>query len=118
MKKALIPITTIVLLGLAAPLFAAAQIKNPLAFNSISDFLAALLELVVLIATPIVVVMIIYSGFLFVTAGGNETKLSLAKRTFFWTIIGALIVLGAQALSLGIQGTVDELKAAVQIFLA
>jgi TRAP-type C4-dicarboxylate transport system permease small subunit len=84
--------------------------QNPLKFDSISGFLQALLDALIVIAFPILVLFLVYAGFLFVSAQGNEQKLSDAKRIFLWTIIGALIVLGASALSRAIQGTVNSLR--------
>jgi len=86
-------------------------LQNPLkGIGNIRQFLTALLDAVVFIAFPFIILMVIYSGFLFVSAQGNEEKLKIAKRTIFWTIVGALIILGASMLSYAIEGTVDNLK--------
>lgn len=115
MKKKIIAALTVVSF---APAFVSAQITNPLAFDTLEDFFVALLDVIIIIATPIVVVMIVYSGFLFVTAAGNVEKLGRAKKTFIYALLGALILLGAQAISLGIEGTVDELRTMSLIFYA
>ena len=86
------------------------ELCNPIKANSISEFLTDALNAFTTIAFPIVVLMIIYSGFLFVAAQGNEEKLKTAKRTIMWTIVGALIVLGATVLVNAIGGTVDKIK--------
>lgn len=98
---------------LLAPLYtvSAQGFTNPLGFGTLSGFLNAILEVVLVIAYPIVVVAIVYTGFLFVTAGGNEAKLTKAKQALVWTLIGAMIVLGAFILAQAVQGTVDEIKA-------
>ena len=83
---------------------------NPLQYGSISDFIAALLRIVATIAFPIIVLFMIYAGFLFVSARGNPDKLTEAKRIFLWTLIGALIILGAEAISIAIQRTVKEIQ--------
>ena len=83
---------------------------NPLQFNTISGFLDAMLGALVIIATPIVVLMLVYSGFLFVSAQGNPEKLATAKKAIMWTIIGAVVVLGASVLASAIEGTVDNIK--------
>lgn len=88
-----------------------AELQNPLKYNTISEFLTASLKAFTTIAFPIVVLMVIYSGFLFVSAQGNEEKLKKAKATIVWTIIGALIVLSASVLVTVISGTVDKIKA-------
>ncbi|MFQ5662112.1 MAG: pilin [Candidatus Paceibacteria bacterium] len=86
------------------------ELVNPLQFDTIKGFLEAMLNAVVTIATPIVVLMLVYSGFLFVKAQGNTDKLTEAKKAITWTIIGAVIVLGAFVLSSAIKGTVDQLQ--------
>ena len=89
-----------------------ARLKNPLRDNidSLPKFLDLILKAVVTIATPIIVLMIVYSGFLFVKAQGNPDKLSDAKKAIMWTIIGAVVILGASVLSAAIGGTVDDLQ--------
>lgn len=86
------------------------KLENPLQFDTISQFLDAMLGAVVTIAGPIVVLMLVYSGFLFVKAQGNPEKLTDAKKAIMWTIIGAVIVLGAFVLSGAIEGTVNQIK--------
>jgi len=83
--------------------------QNPLKFCSISEFLNALLDVIILIGVPVVVFAVIYAGFLFVTAQGNVEKINTAKKVIIWTLIGAMLVLGSKALALAIQGTVNDL---------
>jgi hypothetical protein len=52
---------------------------------------------------------VIYTGFLFVSAQGNTEKLQKARTAFFYTVIGALIILAAAAIAELIQGTVDQI---------
>lgn len=85
-------------------------IKNPLESESILDLLAALLNVIVQVGIPLIALAIVYSGFLFVKAQGNESELSEAKKTLYWTVIGAAIVLGALVISKVIQATVTSLK--------
>lgn len=84
---------------------------NPfVAGTNLSTLLADVLKFVVYIGSIVVIVMLVYVGFLFVTARGNETKITEARKALLWTIVGALILLGAQAISLGIQATVQALS--------
>ncbi|MBI4086552.1 hypothetical protein HY416_01065 [Candidatus Kaiserbacteria bacterium] len=53
--------------------------------------------------------MIMYSGFLYVTAQGKPDQITKATKAFTWTIIGAVIVLGAQVLLTIITNTVHSL---------
>ena len=84
-------------------------LANPICTNDLSTFLAKLLDLIALIAFPIIVLFLVYIGFLFVTSQGNPEKLKEAREYFLWALVGALLVLGAKALSLAVKGTVDQL---------
>ncbi|HHD92140.1 MAG TPA: hypothetical protein ENL06_00770 [Candidatus Portnoybacteria bacterium] len=48
------------------------------------------------IIITLAILMIILSGFQFVTAQGNEEKINQAKNTFKWTVIGVAIIIGAK----------------------
>lgn len=78
------------------------QFCNPLTSQSFEALVQSLANWVAAIALPIAAIFIIYSGFLFVTAGGNQSKIDAAKTTFYWTIIGTAIVVGAWALATAI----------------
>ncbi len=103
-KKLLIPLFIAVFdFGLAH--FALADLENPL--GSTTTF-AALIEkvakIVAQIGLPVAALAIIYAGFLFVTAGGNEEKVTKARKTFLWSIIGTALLLGAWAIASAISG--------------
>lgn len=83
-------------------------IENPLAANSITEFFLLLIEILLIFAIPIIVFFIILAGFKFVTAQGNESTISEAKRALLYAIIGALLILGANLILAVIQNTVDS----------
>ncbi len=84
---------------------------NPLnGINSLPEFLSAILAGVVQIGTIVLIMMLVYVGFLFVAARGNAEKLQGAKSALVWTVIGGLVLLGATSIQLVIQGTVDSLR--------
>lgn len=87
-----------------------ATIENPIKADSFPEFIRNILEIVVQIGAPIIVLGVIFSGFLFVRAQGNSDKLKIAKEAFLYTLIGAAIVLGAFVITEAIQGTVDQLR--------
>lgn len=87
-------------------------LHNPLDKGGIRDIpalIAALLRLIVKIGGYIAVIFIVWSGFLFVSAQGNEKKLEDAKRAFFYTIIGVGILLAAEAISIGLANTINNI---------
>lgn len=88
------------------------KVENPLAnsgVNSVDGFLEKILGIVIKLAIPIVTFFIIYAGFKFVMAQGNEKKLEEAKTTFYYALIGAAILLGAWGLASIIKETIISL---------
>lgn len=76
-----------------------AAITNPLKANSIPELIANVAEFARNIGLPIAIIFIVYSGFLFVSAKGNEKKLESAKETFKWAVVGATLIVGADFLA-------------------
>ncbi len=99
---------------LVVPLSVSAErLLNPLGEGTtISVLLQRILELAIQIGTPVLVVYLVYIGFQFVQAEGNPEKLSKVRSSFFWALIGGVILLGAQALATAIQLTVNQLDPA------
>lgn len=82
--------------------------SNPLEFPSISDLLSAILNVLVVIATPFIVFMIIYAGFMYVTARGNPEQIKTASRALTYAVIGGLVVIGSTAITIIIQNVVGK----------
>lgn len=85
------------------------KFNNPLGVSTVQDFLVKIIDAMTLVVSPIIVIMFIYSGFLFVQGSVNEEAKTKAKNTLLYTIIGAAIILGAKAIALAIQNTVTQL---------
>lgn len=89
-------------------------IPNPLeglGARNLLDFMRLVFDNVIIPIGGIVVALgIIWSGFLFVTAQGNASKLQTAQRAFFWSFIGGLILLGSWAIAKGIEGTINAIR--------
>lgn len=83
-------------------------VPNPIKADNFDDFMGKLLEIVFLIAIPIITIFIIYSGFLFVTAQGNAEKIETAKKNFMWVLIGSAILLGSWLLANAIGETIRQ----------
>ena len=82
---------------------------NPLKVDDLEGLLSLVVKAAVRIGTIVLILMLIWVGVLFVSARGNEEKLRTARAAFFWTIIGGLILLGAEALSEVIKSTATSL---------
>ncbi|MDR3519574.1 MAG: pilin [Candidatus Pacebacteria bacterium] len=90
----------------------AGKICNPLGASSTSipALIQQLLKGAITLGIPVVALAIVYSGFLFVAARGNSEKLTKAKDSLLWTIVGAAVLLGAWAIAQMIQATVTGLS--------
>lgn len=94
------------------------DIDNPISANSIPDLVEKFLELLIKIGIPLLVIMIVYSGALYIFAHGNPGKISEAHKMLTYTLIGGAILLGSWALAELIRDTFINITALVEIFLA
>lgn len=95
------------LLSLVVELFSAnvatsATIENPIQANTFLQLVEAIASAVTAVGIPLVAIFLMWSGFLFVTARGNEEQLKKAKTTFSWTLIGGAVLIGARVLAIAI----------------
>jgi hypothetical protein len=82
-------------------------IVNPLKnTETINELIKKILEGVIKIGMPIIVLAIIYCGFLFVSAQGKPESIKKAKDALLYTLIGAAILLGSWAIAQLISDTV------------
>ena len=87
------------------------KIENPFKTNTIEGLIRLVIDSILLpIGAVVATVMIIYSGFLFVTAQGDPAKLTKAKESLLYAVIGSAILLGAYLISETIGGTIEELR--------
>lgn len=77
------------------------NLKSPLdsSIVSIEGLLVAILNVFIIIATPIIVLFVIYAGFLYVTARGNTQQIEQATRALTYAVIGGVILLGSVAIA-------------------
>lgn len=86
------------------------KLDNPLGtINSIPKLIEEVAKVVAQIGISVVVIFLIYAGFLYVSARGSEEKINKAHTTFTWTIIGAAVLLGAWVIAAAITATVASL---------
>lgn len=85
------------------------KFSNPLKVDTIQDAIKLFVNGIVRIAIPIIVIFFLWSGLSFVLALGNPTKIEKAKNTFFYTVIGTLLILGAWTITNAIIGTVNSI---------
>ncbi len=88
---------------------ATSPLENPTNIPTLYDFIKAVLTVVIKIGIPVATVFIIWSGFLFLTAQGDEAQLKKAKHAFVWACVGTAVLLGAWLLATAIKSTIDQL---------
>ncbi len=69
------------------------EIENPLGDKSIQEIIDAVTGLLKVIAIGVGMIMIVWSGIMVMTAAGSEEKVTKAKKTLIWTVIGVAIVI-------------------------
>jgi hypothetical protein len=84
---------------------------NPLGSGTtLNSFLISILNIITNTIGPVIVIlMLVYVGFKFVMAQGSDSALVEARKMLLWTLIGALILLGAKAIAIVVQATVSAL---------
>lgn len=87
------------------------KLDNPFkGSNSLFALLRAVINDIILpIGGVLAVLAFIYSGFLYVTAQGNESKLATAHKALLYTSIGTAVLLGSWVLANVICETIGQL---------
>ncbi len=87
------------------------KIANPFKQSSITDLITIIIkEILMPIGAVIAVLMIMYAGFMYVTAQGNSTKITEATKALKYAVIGSAILIGAWTISEAIRATVGQLR--------
>lgn len=96
----------------AVPYSQQIEFANP--FKGASDLKGLIEKIIKDILFPIggviAVVMIMYAGFTYVTAGGDMNKIKTATDMLLYTSIGAAILLGAWVIVQAIDTTIKQLQ--------
>lgn len=87
------------------------KLENPLGpanLTTVSDVIERALGIIIKVSIPFVVLMLIWTGFQFVIAQGNASKITAAKNTLLWVIVGAAILIGCVAIAKAIANSVES----------
>lgn len=74
------------------------QIRNPLKTDTLAELIDTLINLIFTISLAIAPVIVLYAGFLFVTATGRPEQITRARNILLWTVIGFAVILLARGL--------------------
>ncbi len=72
------------------------QFKNPISSNTLPELINNLLNLIFGLSIVITPLVIVYAGFLMLTATGDAAKLQKARTILIWTVIAFAIILVAK----------------------
>ena len=68
------------------------KIPNPLQTDSVLDLINAIAGWLIIIAGPIAVAVIIWSGLTFMISRGDMEKIGQAKKMLWYAVIGLVII--------------------------
>lgn len=61
-------------------------------FSSTQELVVGIINLLLELAAGFVIFAIIYSGIMYITAGGDTTKAEAARKNITWAIIGIIVI--------------------------
>jgi hypothetical protein len=87
------------------------KIANPLGGNidTLDNLTKLVLDTMVKVLSPIIVLMIIWTGFRYIKAQGNSKEITEVHNALMWVLIGAAVILGAKVIALALEGTISQL---------
>ena len=77
---------------------AAIEITNPLKHKTFDELIKAIIVFLRNLALAVTALVIVLSGFYFVTAAGDPAKVTKAKQMILYALIGLAIVLAAEGI--------------------
>lgn len=83
------------------------KITNPLKFKSLEALISGLVSIALQLGVIVAVLALVWVGFKFILAQGNDGKITEAKNALQWVIIGIAILFGAQIIVEIIKGTLS-----------
>ncbi|MDP2650272.1 MAG: hypothetical protein Q8P16_01785 [bacterium] len=98
-----------------APAAEAATFDNPLDSPLVLKLLEGFVKSVIYVGTPALVVLMVWTGFLFASARANPQRLTHAKDMFVRVLIGAVLLLGLWTIATLVGNTFAGLSAAAML---
>lgn len=83
------------------------EITPPTQVRTLTDLARAVARFLLQIAIPIVIIIIIYAGLLFLTSQGNKDQIAKAKKALLYAVIGLAIILIGQGFVTLIQSILN-----------
>jgi len=86
-------------------------LENPLNVDTIEELIEGILNIVLILAVPVIVFFIIYAGFLYATARGNPEQVKKATTALTYAIIGGVLIIGSVAIAEIVKDLVSSFEA-------
>jgi len=86
------------------------QVDADITAGGVAGLIETLLRALTVVMIPIITLMIIYSGFLYVTARGNAEQVRKATTSLTYAIIGAILIIGAIVLTEILEQSVTDIR--------
>ncbi len=86
------------------------NILNPLGTSDIFTFITQIIDIILVVAVPVIVLYIMYGGWVLVMAQGKPDEISRGNRIILWALVGGVLILGVNIIIEIIQTTVDALQ--------
>lgn len=116
MKK--INTAKIIIIGLCLLFFStqalAVMLPNPLAAKDFKTIVDTIVNFVIILAVAIAPIFIIYAGYLFMTSGGDPTKVKIAKNVIMYVVIGLAVLLLSKGLIMVLISVIGVDKGLIQ----
>jgi|GEM_PF-956011 len=75
-----------------ATLFNYSNVTNPLRTVSVPTVIGRVINAFLLIVGSIFLLVVIYGGFMWMTAAGNEAKVKKGRQTLMWSVLGIIVI--------------------------
>lgn len=79
------------------------KIESPIRYKTFAGLINAIIDFIFNLALVLVPLIIIISGYMFITAMGDPKRVDQARDTIIWAVVGILIILVA-------KGTIEVIK--------
>ena len=92
---------------MAGSVQAQVTIDNPLVSGDIPTLIDKIATWLLGIGTVLATIVVLWAAFLFMTSGGNKDRVTRARQTLWYAIIGIVVLLLAKGVTLLIQNTLS-----------
>ena len=69
---------------------------------------AIVIQQVLTIVGALLIILLIYGGITWMTAGGNEERVGKAKKTILYSVIGVIVIIGSYSITFFISTTIES----------